>query len=281
MQTIIKTLQQLLKGKNQESQQRWDDYLNTIPDNPNILWYPSAGYDFRDLSELSAERASIHGIDVLSDIYLHNDLSRELSEVKIGEIYNYDKTIILLTGLYELELRPSADVTYEINPEYSSYVDDQHQRPKIQLMEITRRHANEDLTTGVVLYFNFENNNFLDQVILRHKIPISHIVKIREGVAAGGVRMSIAYVLDLLSELETKYLIYGDSVSSSITDLEYIPLEEKLRMQYNLNPCTYNLIKKGEISKWSGYVGKIFEIQYVKDHCTPGYFITYIDILGY
>jgi len=281
MKTIRETLQHLLKGKNQESQKRWDDYLNSIPANPNILWYPSAGYDFRDLFELSAERASVHGIDVLPDIYLHNDLSRELSEVKTGEIYNYDKTIVTLTGRYEMELKPSADVTFDMNPEYSWYVDDLTQSPKIQLMEISRQHATEGITHGVILYFNFENNNFLDQVILRHKIPISHIVKIREGIAEGGVRMSIAYVLDLLSELGTKYLIYGDSVSSSIMDLEYIPLEENLKLQYNLNPCTYNLIKKSEITKWSGYVAKIFEIQYVKDHSTPGYFIKYIDILGY
>ena len=277
----MKTLQQLLKGKNPEAQQRLDAYFNTIPDNPNILWYPSAGYDFRDLTELSPDRAANNGIDVLPEIYIHTDLSRELSEVKVGEIYNYDKTRILLTGKYDLELRPSADVAYEINPEYSWYADDLPHDPKIMLMEITRKHANEGITHGVVLYFNFENNNFLDQVILRHKIPISHIVKIREGIAEGGVRMSIAYVLDLLSELKTKYLIYGDSVSSSIMDLEYIPLEENLRFQYDLKPCTYNLIQKGEISKWSGYVAKIFEIQYLKDHSAPGYFIQHIDQLGF
>lgn len=281
MQTTREIFQQLLRGKDLVAQQRLDAYLNSIPANPFILWYPSAGYDFRDLTEFSAGKAAENGVNVLPDIYIHTDVCKEIRGVEVGEIYNNERIRIFLTGKYELELNPQTKVKYEINRKYCWYADDLAPSPQIVLMEITRQNANEVMTSGVVLYFSFENNNFLDQVILQYKIPISHIVKIREGVAEGGVRMSIAYVLDMLSLLGTKYLVYGDSIASSIIDLDFLVLEEKLFQNYNLHPCAYFLIKRFQILNWSRYTAKIFEIQYQNEQASPGCFIRHISQLGY
>jgi len=46
-------ISKLLKGKNERSQERLSKLFDSLRDNPKILWYPSAGGDYRDILELS------------------------------------------------------------------------------------------------------------------------------------------------------------------------------------------------------------------------------------
>ena len=160
-------LQHLLKGKDPAARMELDAYFETIPDNPYILWYPSAGYDFRDISELSGERAVQHGFSILPDIYLHNDCSCGLIDKEPGEIENDGYTSMTLNEKHELVLNPNEPVTYFVNPEYTNFRMFVQKDPRIQLLDISWTSHLFGTARHKVIYFYFENNNFLDQVILR------------------------------------------------------------------------------------------------------------------
>jgi len=273
MQDPKETLQYLLSGKDPISQKYLDDYFKGLPAEPKILWYPSAGDDFRDILELSADRAINHGVSIPPDIFIHSDCDSP-GYKKNGE-FDYDEgNRIRINEIYELNLNPEANIRYFVDPKFYSYPQYTPAEPVIQLIDITWISGKEGNYSGMVLYFTFENNNFLEEVILKFRIGISHLLKVREGLSDTGCRMSITYVLDILSELKTKYLIFGDGFGSdSIYCQEYLELEKRLYEVYKLNPCSYTLKQTGEIPRWSGHRTGFYKINYQEKLMKPGDFV--------
>jgi hypothetical protein len=281
MQSSKETLQYLLKGSDPIAQQTLDDYFAGIPDNPNILWYPGAGIDFRDLTELSAEKAAGHGVSLLPDLFIHTDCSEFYLRNGNWELNNNEEASVKVKVICELALNPEAKVRYFVNPKYYLFAESAPAEPVIRLLDITRRSEGDVTINGKVIYFFFENNNFLDEFLLRFRIGISHLVKVGEAVTEGDCLMSVTYVLDFLSVLGTKYLIYGDGVGSgSILDFEYTELDEKLFKVYGLKPHDYTLIQKSGILQWSRMKTRIFEISYLNAPMSVGGFMRHMNLLG-
>ena len=65
-------LKDLLQGKTDKAQQALDAFFSGI-DEEKILWYPSAGKDYRDLMEVTPERLALHGIPEQPTIICHTD----------------------------------------------------------------------------------------------------------------------------------------------------------------------------------------------------------------
>ena len=57
-------LKKLLTGIDDDATMALNDLWDSIPHNPSIAWYPSAGLDFRDLVELS---------NYEPDLFIHTD----------------------------------------------------------------------------------------------------------------------------------------------------------------------------------------------------------------
>ncbi|HGE72396.1 TPA: hypothetical protein ENX78_16265, partial [Candidatus Poribacteria bacterium] len=88
---------ELLKGRNGISQERLDELFDSLRDNPKILWYPSAGNDYRDILELSEveidEENITGGINIVTDygipapnLFIHTDYSKTSVTLKKGEL---------------------------------------------------------------------------------------------------------------------------------------------------------------------------------------------------
>jgi hypothetical protein len=245
-----------------------------IPDNPNISWYPSSGEDFRDIFELTGERAANHGVSITPDIFIHTDgYEKVLNEMPEEIIQRDEKSIVRINARHELTLNQEAQVKYSVSDDYYHFSDSAPTEAKIELLDICYYAYNGMVTHEKVLFFCFENNNFLDEIILRFKMSISHLVKIREGLAEGGARMSIVYALDFLSVLGTKYLIYGDIIGGSITNFEFFDLEKMLERKYHLKLLDYKLKKISEVLGWSGFDAGIFKITYLGKRMEIGDFV--------
>lgn len=63
-----------------------------------------------------------------------------------------------------------------------------------------------------VFYFLFENHNFLDQLILKHQLSVTHLVKVRQGCGFGGCRKCISMLYALLANIGIKYLLIDEEI---------------------------------------------------------------------
>lgn len=242
----------LLKGRGLNAQKRLEDLTLKIGGNPNILWYPSAGNDFRDILELCPQRAAELGIEILPDLIVHTDYKPDWMDFK-GTIYEDHRTKIEIVNRYYYDL--SQKINYEVNPEYVDFPEDALPSPLVLLLDVKITSDTLGTIERPVLYFLFENINFLDQILLKNKICVSHIIKVREGLAWGGNKKSIGIVLSFLSVLETRYLL-SDKKDFDI-DFDLI---DKLKTDYQLSLYKYTISRVGYINDWSGLFTGVYSI---------------------
>ena len=239
-------LNRILYGINKQSQNRLDELFRDLRGNPNILWYPSAGNDYSDILEINNERANLNGINEIPELYIHTDYNLNFLNLEENQIiFNDLGSTVQIVNKYELNLRPNAGIIYEINPNFVDFPNDAPTDPTIYLLDLKIISENSGEKIQPILYFIFENINFLDQVLLKNKISISHIVKVCEGCGFGGNAMSISLAYAFLSILNTKYLIID---TEEHTNFELI---DQLKRKHRINPFCYNLQAQNPINPWS------------------------------
>ena len=253
-----------LKGRDEEAQNRLNDLFQAIGIKPNILWYPSAGNDYRDVIELSQERARQHKIAVLPDLMIHTDYRANRNFVGIQ--YEDSRTALEIVNSCELEL--IQDIYYDRISDggRSGLV---ATKPLIHLLDIQVTSETAGTFNKSILYFHFENINFLDQVILKNKLRISHIVKVREGAKWGdnvreeiiAGRISISVVYAFVPLLNTEYILKdSEEVRMNMVVIERLIIIHKLwrdfrfseQMKHHLHsfrPLGISLSK----TRWSGF----------------------------
>jgi hypothetical protein len=187
----------------------------------------------------------------LPNLHIHTDYYTawlNLNEI----VYTDTRTIVQIENKFELQLKNN--IQYHINPEYVDFPNDAPDKPTIYLLDITVNSNTLGEIKKPVLYFLFENINFLDEIILKNKISISHLVKVREGCGFGGNKKSISLVYAFISNLKTKYLLVD---SEEHTDFKVI---HQLQDKHNISPLLYDLIKTNSIDSWSGLYVNVFSV---------------------
>jgi len=120
---------ELLKGRDETSQKRLNELFDSVGDNSKILWYPSAGNDYRDileLSEVKIDEKNIRGnINIVTDygipapyLFIHTDYDTRMVTLKKDELFNDDKTKVIAKEIYALSIAPSVELKYEINKNF-------------------------------------------------------------------------------------------------------------------------------------------------------------------
>ena len=137
--------------------------------------------------------------------------------------------------LNALALELGEDPNYVDIPEAASPT------PLIFLLDVKLTSNTMGTIRKPVLYFMFENINFLDQILLKNKIRISHLVKVREGCGFGGNRKSISIVID--NRAQTDYRLIGILIN-----------------KYKASPNAYELSLEAVIPRWSGLNVKVFSV---------------------
>ena len=274
-------IKDILRGRTPVAQEALDELFNRIGDNPQILWYPSAGNDYRDIHEFYGtqyENNHPYTNEQKPTLFIHSDAHADWINLNVGQVFNGNEyamgfnppiTPILIRQRHELTLIPPYN--FNINPEYV------HFNPGIQggiiyLLDISIYPNTEWEINNQVIYFLFENMNFLEEVLLNNDIKVSHIVKIRDGYGmGGGGNVNHAVLRAFFKVLETKFFITDnnnfvhDNIEQNI--LEYLMDEYPIEIKnFNLEPIR-------QVHNWSGYNVDVCKINLLEEQLTiPEFF---------
>jgi hypothetical protein len=249
----MNTIFTILKGVDTRS----DNELKKIEKQTNnIAWYPSAGLDFRDLLELSNPIYT-----ETPDLFIHTDYKPDWSlenpvfeTFNIGPVQNeFNRNFnAKIDDVFELEL--TEPINYFVNENYvTSHKDDTPKLAKVFLLNVTVSHAGNTISKPV-LYFVFENINFLEEILLKNRIKISHFVKFCEGCGFGGNRKSISIVYAFIAKLGVKYLFIDNEEH---TDFELV---NRIKRRHRVENCSCELSYINSINSGSGFSVNVFEV---------------------
>lgn len=245
-------IKSLLKTVHDKDTYLLDELQEQIGNNPNIAWYPSAGLDFRGLIE-------INRTSTVSNLFFHSDYNKTWVELKCGEVFNDKRTCINIERITELKFR--GKINYRINPEYVDFPKEGNRIPKVFLLSV-RVKSNFGIIRKPVLYFFMENINFLDEILLKNKIKLSHFIKVREGCGYGGNKKSISIAYAYLVELGVRHLLVD---REEHTDKELI---NSISVKHKIYPKKYALKKvanRCNISNWSDLSVTVFDLELIAD----------------
>ena len=113
-------LKDLLQGETPEAQDKLDSFFSKISEE-KILWYPSAGSDYRDLLEMTERRRSLLGIDEFPNIFCHTDYFYEYTNLDKEFLYDGRKTTVRVIEKTPLSIVPKAGFNYFVDPRYVDF----------------------------------------------------------------------------------------------------------------------------------------------------------------
>jgi len=237
----------LLKAVSEQDENIIDELQSQIGHTPNIAWYPSAGLDFRDLIEVNRTK-----ID--PDIFFHTDYSRNSVKLQCGLVFNDDRTKVFIDRITELKFRKK--INYVVNHDYVDFPQDANPSPRVYLLDLIVE-SGFGVIRKPVLYFFMENINFLDEILLKNKIGLSHFIKVREGCGMGGNRKSISITYAFLGILKVKHILID---KEEHTDRKLI---NSITLKHNIRPIKFDLrnpSQRRNISDWSGLSVKVLDV---------------------
>jgi len=199
-QKRMKKIVQILNGVDLESKEKLKALKNKLKTDYTTCWYPCSADDF----------AVIHAIERsewLPDLFVYTDYLRNEFNLEEGAERRYEYTNSKILSKSELKITPN--YKYHVDKTFIDLPDLISEEPIILLLEVGLWHNDSGAFLGNkdVIYFNFENINFLDEILLKQKIKIDFMIKTNEGMAWGGGRRSIKGSYGLFSELGVDYLL--------------------------------------------------------------------------
>lgn len=220
---------------------------------PALCYYPSAGNDYRDLLYTSQPLSDSLGVHETPAVHLRTDYDNQYVKLD-GVVYSDDRTTITIVARYRLEL--THPVNYKVSPTFAVFTEHAHPTPVIWLMEVEVRSKTLGVFRRPVIYFMFENINFVSEILLRYAVKVSHFCKSREGCGFGGNRQSISVVYPFFRDLGVRYALVDDEVHFDERLFRRIAHHNYL----SPNP-RFKLQELSTIADWSGFRVKIFRVR--------------------
>lgn len=237
----------LLKAASNEMQEDFEILISKIGKNPNTAWYPSSGNDFRDLIEANRTKTR-------PDLFIHTDYNSAWIKFECGEVFNDGRTQVIITNVIELEFKEK--INYFINPDFVTFSELANPTPRIYVLDV-EIDCSFGLIKKPVVYFFMENINFLDEILLKNKIKISHIFKVREGCGFGGNRKSISVAYAFLGNLKVKHVIVDDEEQTDKDLINTIAEKHHIRPEHFF---LKNASQRRNIANWSGLGVKVLDV---------------------
>lgn len=260
-------LNKILEGTDKRSKIKLDKLLEKIGESPNILWYPSAGNDFHDIIEAETRT------EISPDLYFHTDYY-DYGQISLGSII-YDKEGHLGEIMEINYLTCIDEINYNVNPTFVDFPEKVKAKPTILLLDVLVTSSGGQIRKPV-LYWYFENINFLDEVLLKFQVPISHMYKVSEGMAYGGNKKSITLSYAFLSILKTEYLLIDEREMVDFHLIKYIKDKHSLELNsFNLN----RVVNNGNFVSWNNYVVNIFKVEILDEPFSDEKFTANLDII--
>jgi len=213
----------------------WKDFIARFGETQGrICYYPSAGWDFRPLvyqqiagmeklGLLAADRKvmrqtlfdeienpKIRNVYEAPDLWILSDYSgdRMASWLESGVIHQDERVEVRILSHTELHPRTQQ---YRIPPD-SRYVSGQAtpMTGRVFYLRVAVTNATLGTVEADVLYFCVENVHLISRLLLSERIPVSHVVWVRDGSGFGGGRLRHDFVVHLLPLFQTRWLFVGE-----------------------------------------------------------------------
>lgn len=174
---------QFLKSLSGGAAGPYANLLETLTDDVNICWYPSAGCDFRDIGYLSDDYTTKHrpyfGRDRIPDVFLHTDYYPWSQSGFLNKSFWHcdHATTVSCVSLEEL---PSLDLPLDERLIDFPKAHELTNRVFFAWLELTASGLDEPVTVPLIYIFS-ENTAFAHDVLLARRAKLSHLVHIRYG----------------------------------------------------------------------------------------------------
>lgn len=247
----------LLKGETLSARNALDDLSASIGEE-RILWYPSAGRDYRDILETMPERLPMHGIyGPGPNLFCHTDyqpfwgIEKDFTET----LFSDANTWITILERHPVAFREEAGVRYGVDPDHVSFFGGALPAPRIELMKVRAISRQLGQATVPLLYFFFENHNFMHEVVLKHRLRIPWFVKVREGCGFGGCRKCISPFYTRLGDTGTEYMLVDEEIH--LDERDRVPGQRAFELE-RLDHRLY----------WSGYSVYPYRVRHTQGQLT-------------
>lgn len=263
--SYYKSILSILSGCTSRDQVALDILIDKCGYSTPTAWYPNCGLDFRDLIELNTTREGGYTRGDFPGLYIHTDYkpnwSRDadpfqpfsLSRVQYdGPESDAYQTVI--QEIYEMTFSEFIDVDYQVSPDFVDFPDHALPSPKIFLLWVIVTSSTLSLRRIPVLYFVMESINFLDEVLLKHQISVTHMVKVREGCGFGGNRKSITLAYAFARVLGFRHLFIDTEAHTDYS------LTDQIATKHGIVPTCYDIDHIVILQEWSGYQVNLFNV---------------------
>jgi hypothetical protein len=211
----------------------------------------------------SVKRGSINNWNSIPEqpnIICHTDYNPSLAGLDQAirvpmSIHEDARTTIKIMEKLPLSFVPDSNIQYRIRHNHVDFFDDAPDKTTIYLLKLKINSDTLGEIDAQVFYFMFENYNFLEELILKNKLAITHFVKVRQGCGFGGCRKCISVFYSLLANAGVKYLLVDGEVHYCQET------HARLASQFHIMHKNYKLLSIGIPLKWSDYRVRAFKVE--------------------
>lgn len=218
---------QILQKCFNSSSDLWQSFLKEDT-KLNVLYYPSAGEDLRPFLFSKTNCLKYIGVDTEAINYFEPNLfifsdyfpypNSSFFDTQNLHCDNYTQ----ITVENFCEIRPTPEFIYHFNKVYVDFEPSKATGKAIFFKAKIWTHIMSEPFYKYAIYFFYENVNLIDQLFLKHKLPISHIVWKRDGSGLGGGRVYHNFLYPVSELLNTKfYFIWRHYLDSDNPEINY------------------------------------------------------------
>lgn len=242
----------LLYNLNGERQGAFRAFLDGFAGEPRLLWYPSAGEDFRDLLYFSRAYRLANPIPVSEpeppDLFLHTDYFPCSGSTFLDSplLYQDNRTCIRARTVEEL---PRLDLP--LDGKLAIFRDGNHLTGRVFFLEITVESRLLGSFSCPLLYAFVENAAFFGEKILPFRGRFSHLVHINFGSSFGGGSCSGSWLWSALATLSCEVFVTEQADNEHSGDRWVLEKYPQLRRQRHT--CQLEPIREIRRGYWRRY----------------------------
>ena len=221
----------------------WEQFLEEQPIK-NVLYYPSAHEDFLCIEHTHIDTVHRNGLNAglsyeTPDLYIFSDYypGQETAFVDLGGVDLGNQKIVCIEEITELQINPN-EFDLKLNPAYRNFTPNPEYFGRAfyfkMVFQSLGNHANTYFIHGVYLFA--ENVNVIDQLFLRHKLPISHLVWKRDGTALGCGNVSLEFLNPVSKLLNTRWFFIWNAYQDSYDYTHYYDGENTTHYPEEISP---------------------------------------------
>lgn len=249
------SLLHLLGGRDGRSQRLLEQFRLAIAGDESILWYPSAGRDFRDVIEMSPSRRALHGIGLNPNVVCHTDHVANVRP-QSGLVYQDGRTRVHVLDACELQLRAGVQQprTWPVAAKQTKYMGP---HTPVSLLKVQVASSSLGTFERTVLYFVADNCAFLEQILVRYSLRLTHMVKVRQGVGFDNINPCLSESYPTAIGLGLRYLISDNQVRHQSRPIK--PVKRSVtgaETGFRLSPLTDHF-------RWSGMACRAYLVEQI------------------